>query len=102
MCCFLVSGFLTEITQQIHSLRASGVMSSHFSRAAGSEMRTFRKSAGTLCTAPAEIALLLIDLILHCCAIAGDSLDAVQSGPERKANLDKRQSAYCRCSGCKS
>jgi len=64
-----VSGFLTEVTQQIHSLRASGVMSSHFARAAGSEMRTFRKSAGTLCTAPAEIAFLVIflvtDLILH-------------------------------------
>ena len=59
MCCLLVSGFLTEITQQIHSLRASGVMSSHFARAAGSEMSTFRKSAGTLCTAPGEIALLV-------------------------------------------
>src|SRR5579863_8532769 len=65
MCCLLVSGFLTEITQQIHSLRASGVISSHFARAAGSEMRTFRKSAGKLCTAPAEIAFLATDFILH-------------------------------------
>jgi hypothetical protein len=65
MCCLLVSGFLTEITQQIHSLRASGVMSSHFARAAGSEMRTSRKSAGTLCTAPWEIAFFVIDFILH-------------------------------------
>ena len=63
MCCLLVSGFLTEITQQIHSLRASGVMSSHFARAAGSEMRTFRKSAGTLCTAQGEIAFLVIDFL---------------------------------------
>lgn len=47
-CCLLVSGFLTEITQQIHSLRASGVISSHFLRSAGSESRAFRKSAGTL------------------------------------------------------
>ena len=47
------SGFLTEITQQIHSFRASGVMSSHFARATGSEMRTFRKSAGK----PSIIAL---------------------------------------------
>ena len=60
MCCLLVSGFLTEITQQIHSLRASGVMSSHFARAAGSEMRAFLKSAGTVCTAPAESAFLVI------------------------------------------
>jgi hypothetical protein len=55
MCCLLVSGFFTEITQQIHSLRASGVISSHFAHAAESEMRTFRKSAGILCTEPGEI-----------------------------------------------
>ena len=65
MCCLLVSGFLTEMTQQIHSLRASGVMSSHRARATGSEMRTFRKSAGMLCTAPGEIAFLIMDFILH-------------------------------------
>lgn len=65
MCCLLVSGFLTEITQQIHSLRASGVISFHFARVAGSEMRTFRKSAGTLCTAPREIAFLVMKFILH-------------------------------------
>ena len=65
MCCLLVSAFFTEITQQIHSLRASGVISSHFARAAESEMRTFRKSAGTLCTAPGEIPFLVMDFILH-------------------------------------
>src|SRR6478672_11799384 len=68
ICCLLVSVLLTEITQQIHSFRASGVICSHFSRATGSEIRTFRKSAGSLCTAPREIALLAmrsfyIDLI---------------------------------------
>jgi hypothetical protein len=73
MCCLLVSGFLTEITQQIHSLRASGVISSHFARATGSEMRTFRKSAGTLCTAPGEIAFLVMDFILHRYAISLES-----------------------------
>ena len=44
-------------------------MSSHFARASGSEIRAFRKSAGTLCTAPDEIAVLLMDFILHRCAI---------------------------------
>jgi hypothetical protein len=44
-------------------------MSSHFARAAGSEMRTFRKSVGTLCTAPGEIAFLVMDFILHRYAI---------------------------------
>jgi hypothetical protein len=65
MCCRRVSGFLTESTQQIHSLRASGLMSPHFSRAIGSEIRTLRKSAGTRCTAPEEIAFLLMNFILH-------------------------------------
>ena len=37
-------------------------MSSHFASAAGSEMRTFRKSAGRVWTGPAEIALLVIFL----------------------------------------
>src|SRR5215472_16384466 len=64
MCCLLVSSFLTEITQQIHSLRARGVISSHLARATGSEMRTFRRSAGTLCTAPGEMAFLAMDFIL--------------------------------------
>src|SRR6202158_3882430 len=65
MCCLLVSGLLTEMTQQIHSLRASGVIFSHFARAAGSEMRTFLKSAGTACTAPRETALLVMDFSLY-------------------------------------
>jgi hypothetical protein len=65
MCCLLVFGLLTEMTQQIHSLRASGVISSHFARAAGSEMRTLRKSAGTACTAPRENALLVMDFSLY-------------------------------------
>ena len=73
MCCLRVSGFLTEITQQIHSLRASGVISSHFALATGSEMKTFRKSAGKLCTAPGEIAFLVMDFILPCYAISPGS-----------------------------
>jgi hypothetical protein len=54
-------------------LRASGVISSHFDRATGSEMRAFRKSAGTLCTAPEESALLIMDFILHGYAISWGS-----------------------------
>jgi heme/copper-type cytochrome/quinol oxidase subunit 3 len=50
MCCFLVSGFLKEIIQQIHSLRASGVRLFHASSIAEEEVRAFRKSAGTACT----------------------------------------------------
>ena len=39
-------------------------MSSHCARATGSEMSTFRKSAGTLCTAPGETAFLVMDFVL--------------------------------------
>ncbi len=45
----LVSTFFPEVTQQIHSLRASGVISSHTARALGIEATAFRKSAGSLC-----------------------------------------------------
>jgi len=45
---FLVSAFLLVITQQIHSFRASGVRSSHLSKADLSDDRAVRKSSGTL------------------------------------------------------
>jgi hypothetical protein len=53
----LVSAFLPEMTQQIHSLRARGVISSHTARASGTEVRVFRKSAGILCTTPPATCL---------------------------------------------
>lgn len=49
-----VSAFFPEITQQIHSLRARGVISSHTARARGEAVRAFRKSSGSLCTVPVE------------------------------------------------
>jgi hypothetical protein len=55
MCLFLVASVLTDSTQQIHSLRAIGVMSSHVARALGLEVRALRKSAGSVCTVPPEI-----------------------------------------------
>jgi hypothetical protein len=60
---FLVSSFLPDVTQHIHSLRASGVMSSHTASAVGFEMRAFRKSAGSSCTTPAVIIFLIIRLV---------------------------------------
>ena len=60
----LVSGFLVSSTQQIHSLRASGVMSSHSANATLSAVRVFRKSVGTLCTTP--VAISLLDISLFC------------------------------------
>jgi hypothetical protein len=59
-CCCLVSSFLTEIVQQIHSLRARGVMFSHAARASASDASAFRRSAGRLCTTPPEIRAVVI------------------------------------------
>ena len=42
-----VSAFLPEMTQQIHSFRAKGVMSSHSARTAGTEVIASLRSAGT-------------------------------------------------------
>lgn len=66
---FLVSGFLVVTVQQIHSLRASGVMSSHAASATGAAAMDFRKSSGTLCTVPSVIVLVGIELfyqLLEC------------------------------------
>ena len=51
---FQVSGFLTEMVQQIHSLRASGVMSFHAASAFGEVTSAFLRSAGKACTVPEE------------------------------------------------
>ena len=61
-CCRLVSSFLTEMVQQIHSLRASGVMSSQAASAFASDASAFRRSAGRLCTTPPEIRTVVIEL----------------------------------------
>ena len=49
---FLVSSFLADVTQQIHSFRASGVISVQRLSAAASDSIAFRKSSGSLCTVP--------------------------------------------------
>jgi hypothetical protein len=61
-CCRLVSSFLTEMVQQIHSLRASGVMSSQAASAFASDVSAFRRSAGRSCTTPPEIRTLVMVL----------------------------------------
>src|SRR5207237_2100980 len=60
-CWLLVSALFGQSTQQIHSLRARGVRSSHAARTLGLAIRTPLKSTGTVCTTPPEIALELID-----------------------------------------
>src|SRR5260221_4423833 len=61
MCWLLVSAFFGQSTQQIHSLRASGVRSCHAARTLGSAIRTRLKSAGTVCATPPETTLEPID-----------------------------------------
>lgn len=59
----LVSGFLTMVTQQIHSLRWIGVRSFHFARRAASEVKLTCRSAGTSCNTPAAHSVLAMVLI---------------------------------------
>jgi hypothetical protein len=47
-----VSAFFADVTQQIYSLRASGVISSHVANAAREKPSALRKSAGVLWTVP--------------------------------------------------
>ena len=50
----LVSSCLADVTQQIHSLRASGVISAHRSLTFGSDSIALQKSVGIVCTVPSE------------------------------------------------
>ena len=62
----LVSGALTEMVQQIHSLRASGVMSSHAARAFCEAISAFRKSAGNVWTVPEDIFMAIVYMrVIH-------------------------------------
>jgi hypothetical protein len=54
---FLVSSFLADVTQQIHSFRASGVISVQRLFAAASDSMALRRSDGSLWSAPPPIAL---------------------------------------------
>jgi hypothetical protein len=46
---FLVSSFLADMTQQIHSFRASGVIAAQRLFAAASDLMALWKSTGSLC-----------------------------------------------------
>ena len=59
----LVSSFLAEIIQQIQSLRAIGVISSHAARDTGAETRAFCKSAGILCSVNLFPCFLVIFIV---------------------------------------
>ncbi len=79
-CCLLVAGCFTEIAQQIHSLRARGVRSSHAASASASEARVFRKSSGNSWTTPPEISLLVIVISLYYYKIALSRKDCKYQG----------------------
>jgi hypothetical protein len=55
-----VSAFAPEVIQQIHSLRAKGVMSFHTACAFGAPASAFCKSAGTRVCAGAFVFILNI------------------------------------------
>jgi hypothetical protein len=55
----LVSCFLADVTQQIHSLRASGVISCHIASMVLSADIASRKSSGSLCSVPPGNCVLM-------------------------------------------
>lgn len=57
---FLVSSFFAEVTQQIHSFRARGVMAAQRRSARASDSMALRKSAGSLWIVPLLIALVVM------------------------------------------
>lgn len=59
-----VSAFFPDVTQQIHSLRASDEMLPHFLHVAAEEASAFRKSSGSLCTDPEASGFMSYDSTL--------------------------------------
>lgn len=62
---FLVSSFLADVTQQIHSFRAIGVIPVQRLLAALSDSMAFRKSDGSSWTVPPVIALVSMRQSCH-------------------------------------
>jgi hypothetical protein len=60
ICWVLVSDFFGEVTQQIHSLRASGVISAQAASAFGAASSARLRSAGSRCTTPPAIDFRLM------------------------------------------
>lgn len=58
-----VSAFLPEVTQHIHSLRASGVMSAHSASTLGVAVIAFLKSVGSVCIVPLKFIFVVMCLI---------------------------------------
>jgi hypothetical protein len=62
----LVSDFFAEVTQQIHSLRASGVISFQTASAFGAEAIAFFKSVGTVVCARPFFLIIISTIPLLC------------------------------------
>src|SRR5688572_2556753 len=74
----LVSICLAFSTQQIYSLRASGVISSHRASTLESASSALRRSVGILCTVPPEIFFVAIIVLLYTSLVAAVALLAAQ------------------------
>lgn len=74
---FRVSSFLLVTTQQIHSLRASGVSPSHAAWILELAVRTFLRSSGTLWTVPLDKGFVVIFLYYRTAAGRGKRNDTL-------------------------
>lgn len=77
----LVSAVFTASTQQIHSLRASGVRLSHRPTAFVSASKAFLRSDGMACATPAESFLLAIKIFFNTVKRAYFPLDSQPCSP---------------------
>ena len=92
---FLVSSFLAEVTQQIHSFRASGVIAAQRPFAAASDSMALRKSAGSLWSVPLVIALVVMRQLRSASCRPTSAL----SGPRNAWPARRGRAVYLRACG---
>lgn len=83
----LVSAFLPEMTQQIHSLRASGVISSQSVSALGEERMALRRSSGNGWTVPVATRVMDVWYQIFVIGSAGRRLSRTFSGSVEPENF---------------
>jgi hypothetical protein len=81
---FLVASCLAEVTQQIHSFRASGVISAQRLLAVASDAMARRRSAGTLWTVPWGMVRVVTARFFYVLRIVPGMAQSAQSKAPRK------------------
>lgn len=92
-----VCASFAEVTQQTHSLRASGVMSSQVAFAALSVASAFFRSAGSACTGPAAVSFLAMPQSYQVVPSVGRDVTSLhQNSPPLGIDMNTRPPIRCR------